>query len=520
MLDAPSAPLLGIRGIGKSFDGAGVLHGIDLDLYRGEVVALLGENGAGKSTLLNIVSGALSPDVGRLEFDGGERQWTGPRAAIDAGIAFVHQELSGVRALSVAENIFLGDYCAKSGLIDRRQMRTRSRELLAEVGAAHIDPGSPLGGLRIADQQAVEIAKALRLELKLLLLDEPTSSLTPHEAEGLFAVVRTLKSRGVTIVFISHRIEEALALCDRIVVLRDGRLVSDRPTPATDRARVIADMAGRAFSVTASAGRSKRETAVLSARGIGDGEVVEDVTFDLYEGEVLGLFGLVGSGRTETLQMLYGARPRTAGSLLLRGEPFAPSSCRAAIARGLAMLPEARKINGILPNRSVAENIAIAKVAASGAPGLLDARAEANIVEGAIGRLGIALRTSSQAIRTLSGGNQQKSILARCLTLSPQVLLLDEPTHGVDVRTKAQIYEIIRGMAAAGRSVLITSSEMLELMTVADRILVLSNGRAVATHEARQADPIAIMRDAFSLLGGRETGALLPAGEGGRGAAG
>jgi ribose transport system ATP-binding protein len=495
-----SSPILAVRGVAKAFDGVAVLHGIDLALRRGEIVALLGENGAGKSTLLNIASGALPPDGGELVFDGVVRHWANPRAAIDAGLAFVHQELSGIGALSVAENIFLGDYCATAGLIDRRLMRKRSAPLLAAVGATHIDPRVPLGSLRIADQQAVEIAKALRLDLKLLLLDEPTSSLTPHEADGLFGVVRGLKARGVTSVFVSHRIEEALALCDRIVVLRDGRVVSDGPTAATDRNRIIADMAGRAFSTAGRSSRAGQGDVALSVDRIGDGHLVQDVSFDLRRGEVLGLFGLVGAGRTETLEMVFGARPRASGSMTLGGAPFDPSSCREAIGRGLALVPESRKLNGILPNRSVLENINAMTVAGRDAPILLRPRREARMASEAIRKLAIALRSPAQPIRTLSGGNQQKAILARCLASSPKILLLDEPTHGVDVRTKAQIYGIVRDLAANGGAVVIASSEMLELLTVADRILVLSNGRPVAIHEGAAADPMSLMRDAFHYL--------------------
>ncbi len=498
---ANAAPaVLSVQHVTKSFGLAPVLQDVSLDLRPGEIVALMGENGAGKSTLLNIISGVLPPDRGDLRFDGASRRWTKPKDALDAGIAVVHQELSVVRALTVAENMFLGDYCSWGGLISPATMRRRARELLREVDATHVDVDLPMERLRIADQQAVEIAKALRLDLKLLLLDEPTSSLTPHEVDGLFRLLKKLRGRGVAIVFISHRIEEALGLCDRIVVLRDGVLVSNLPAQSTDRSRIVADMAGREVTGGAARPALSAGEVVLQVEGLGDGGFVQDVSFTLRRGEILGLFGLVGAGRTETLEMLYGMRPIATGTVTLRGRPHLPSSPKQAIRSGFALLPEGRKANGILPFRSVSENITVSALPRLARSGLLDRSRETAVVSGAVREFGIVVQHVGQAIHTLSGGNQQKCILSRCLALSPEILLLDEPTHGVDVRTKEQFYNVIRALADRGMAILVVSSEMLELFQVASRILVLSGGRVGGLRPVANTTPVELMRDAFKHL--------------------
>jgi ABC-type sugar transport system ATPase subunit len=494
------APVLSIQHVAKGFGGVPVLQDISYDLHHGEVVALTGENGAGKSTLLHIISGAMLPDAGVFAFDGKVRHWTAPKDAIDAGIAVVHQELSVIGSLSVAENMFLGDYCSHAGLINGREMRSRARALLDEIGAGHIHVGTPMEQLRVADQQAVEIAKALRLNLKLLLLDEPTSSLTPHEVEGLFRLLKKLKARGTAIVFISHRIEEALSLCDRIVVLRDGRLVSNRAASDTDRNRIVADMAGREIAPGASRPGLSGGELLLTAEALGDGKLVREVSFTLRRGEILGLFGLVGAGRTEVLEMLYGLRPIVAGELTLNGTAFRPTSPKEAIDRGFALLPEGRKLNGILPYRPISENISLSALPRMTWAGLIDLPAERRIVADAVKKFDIMCRGVDQPIRTLSGGNQQKCILSRCLAVLPDILLLDEPTHGVDVRTKEQFYEIIRALADQGIAIIVASSEMQELFQVASRILVLSNGQTGGVRDVATATTVELMHDAFRHL--------------------
>ena len=494
-------PVLALRGATKRFGSATVLDHVDLDVTAGEVVGLIGENGAGKSTLMNIVSGNLQPDGGVIRFDAETVAWSGPREAILAGISFVHQELSGIRSLSVKENMFLGDYCARHGVIGRSEMRRRAREVLQRVGAPHIDVDADFGSLRTADQQAVEIAKSLRRGVRLLLLDEPTSSLTRHEASSLFALVRQLRAAGVGVIFVTHRLEEALDLCDRLVVLRDGRLVGNRPAREWTRDDLIEAMAGRRLEArAASASRAGARLPYLRLDGVGDGALVRNVSFDLARGEILGLFGLVGAGRTEILEMLAGARPVAGGTMTLDGHPYRPASPSAIAAHGVAYLPEGRKANGILPNRPVRENLTISVLRRLCSAGVIRRAAERRQVDEDIRALGIVAQSAEQPIRYLSGGNQQKALLARALATRPSVLLLDEPTHGVDVRTKEQIYALLRQLAGQGMAIVLVSSEMAEVMALADRILVMSNGRPVAVHERSAFDELALMRDAFRFL--------------------
>lgn len=501
-LDATSAlsAVLAIHHLAKAFGSVQVLEDIDLELNGGEIVALMGENGAGKSTLLNIISGSFPADSGEMVFIGSPSSWSGPKAALDAGIAVVHQELSVIRALTVAENMFLGDYCCRHGIVDRKEMHRRATALLAEIDASHIRPDAPMDSLRVADQQAVEIAKALRRDVKLLLLDEPTSSLTPHEVRGLFTLLRRLRDRGVALVFISHRIEEALDLCDRIVVLRDGRLISNTPSTKTDRSRIVADMAGRQVPTGASRPEGGTDEVIVRAKGLGDGGLVRDISFDLHKGEILGLFGLVGAGRTEVLEMIYGLRPIVEGCIERDGASYRPKSPQASIRDGVALLPEGRKFNGILPFRPIRENVSVSALPRLGRFGILDVAAETDVMARAASEFGIVMRDAEQPISTLSGGNQQKCILARCLSVGPRLLLLDEPTHGVDVRTKEQVYEIIRRLADDGMSIIVASSDMLELFQIASRILVLSNGRVGGLHKVAETTPVGLMRDAFRHL--------------------
>lgn len=493
------APILAVRGIRKAFDATAVLHGIDLAVAPGEILALVGENGAGKSTLLNIVSGALAPDGGTIALDGMERRWSGPRAALEAGIALVHQELSVIRSLSVADNIFLGDYCAgRFGFVDRAAMHARARRLLAEVGAAHIRPGARMDRLGIADQQLVEIAKALSREVRLLILDEPTSALTPHEVAALFTVMRALRARGVAVVFISHRLEEVFAIADRVLVLRDGRLVSERAAGAATRENVIADMTGRArLDAAVSPPPPSQPKVVLSVQDLADGATVGPVSFELRAGEVLGVFGLVGAGRSELLELLAGLRRPRAGSAVLPDGGGLPANAREAWARRVAILPEDRKLAGIAPHLSILENLLLS-VRQLG-PGWLSPARERRAAAPLLQRLGVRGVRPERPVRALSGGNQQKVILARCLAVEPRLLLLDEPTRGIDVRTKAQIYEIIAGLAAAGLAVVFVSSELPEILALASSVLVLARGRQTLHVPNRGLSEARVLQAAFAV---------------------
>ena len=496
---AHGAPVLSVRGVRKAFDGAPVLHGIDLDVPAGQILALLGENGAGKSTLLNIVSGALAADAGSVALDGVPRHWAGPRDALEAGIALVHQELSIIRSLTVAENILLGDYCAgPRGFIDRSAMRARARALLSEVGAQHVRPETRADRLGPADQQLVEIAKALTRDLRVLIMDEPTSSLTPHEAEGLFTVMRRLAARGVVVLFISHRFDEVFRVADRIVVLRDGRLVSDHPAAGTTRGNAIADMTGRVFSFDRRIARPvRRAETVLSVRDLCDRHWLGPVTFDLRAGEILGIFGLVGAGRTELLELLAGLRRPGSGAAEVFGEPGLPATPRQAWARGIATLPEDRKAAGIAPNLSVHENMLLSWRRT--APAWIGSARERAVVGPLMRRLAVRARGPWQRVRTLSGGNQQKAILGRCLAVGPRLLLLDEPTRGVDVGTKAELYDRVAALANEGMAVIFASSELPEVLALATTVMVLARGQQRLFSPNEGVDEATMLAAAFAL---------------------
>ena len=492
-----SGPLLTARGIAKAFGGHAVLHGIDLDIHGGEVLALIGENGAGKSTLVNILSGTIAPSGGSIRFDGVEAVPRG-RTARDQGIVHIHQDLSIIGALSVMENLFLGDYLASAaGFVNRRRMAAKARDLLSRVGAARLDPRRLAGTLSTAEQQLIEIAKALSRDLRLLILDEPTASLTAHEANALFSILRELKERGVGIVFISHRLEEVERIADRVIVLRDGRIVSDRPAAAAARDDMIRDMTGRAFAladVPTYAGPAEAPV-VLRVEDLTDGRGIGPLSFELRAGEILGIFGLVGAGRTELLEVIAGLRGVAGGSASCLGRNRLPRHAGEAWRWGVAILPEGRKRNGICPNLSVIENMCLS--VRQPAAMLLAPGRERLLGEGLRRDLGIVSRNLGAPIRMLSGGNQQKALLGRCLAARPAILLLDEPTHGVDVRTKADLYRLIQDLARKGLAVVFVSSELPEIRALATRVMVLARGRVALLEPNTGLDEDELLSHAF-----------------------
>ena len=470
-----NAPILETRQISKTFDQNPVLQNVDFAVSAGEVVALLGENGAGKSTLVNIVSGGLNGDGGEIVWNGAVTRFRSAAEGIAAGIVHIHQEMSIITSLSVMENLFIGDYHAgRFGIIDRKKLAAEARTVLARMGITHIDPYMEAGKLSVAEQQMVEVAKALARDVKLLILDEPTATLTPHELEALFRIVRQMRDRGVAIIFISHRLDEVFGIANRIVVLRDGRVISNTPTAETTVARVIADMTGRLFQGFERTTSVPNGEPVLVCENLCDGESVGPVSFRLRKGEILGIFGLVGSGRTELIEMIAGARRVSTGSIL-RADGPAPRDTGAAWRSGVAILPEGRKFNGILPDLSVAENAIVAL--RQGGPLVMSSPGEKATAKRLQEQLGIVAADLRDPVRSLSGGNQQKVLLARCLATKPMILLMDEPTHGVDVRTKADLYRMIQALAADGTSVMFVSSELPEVLALATTVLVLANGR-------------------------------------------
>lgn len=471
-------PLVRARAVARAFSGNTVLHSVDLDLYPGEVVGLLGENGAGKSTLMHILSGGLQADSGSIELAGEQIRFGSVSDGIDAGISFVHQELSVVGALTVAENLFLGRFPRGAlGFVDYPLMRASARTLLERVGAGSIDPAQEAGALRAGEQQLIEIAKAAGRKPRLLILDEPTSSLTPHEVESFFSYVRSAREAGTAIIFITHRLEEALGLCDRLVVLRNGSIVSERKPAETSREQLIADMTGKPAIYDYEPRQLDDGNIALSLQGVSDGHHIEDISLDIRRGEIIGLFGLIGAGRTELLDMVHGVRQPQSGELVLNGQPYRPRSPSEAVRQGVVLVPEGRKTAGILPQHSVRDNAAVSSLRQFANRFFSDRRGEPDRMAAFTSSLGIRMANDLQPISTLSGGNQQKVIFARALMAGPQLLLLDEPTHGVDVGAKADLYAIIADAAKQGLTVIMASSEVPEILALCDRVAVLSKGR-------------------------------------------
>jgi len=485
-----TAILLQMHGIAKRFGGVHALRGIDFELRAGEVHALLGENGAGKSTLMNVLSGVVTGYEGTLEVAGRPLTFAGPADAQAAGIATIHQELDLVRHLTVAENLFLGrEPRTRLRLLDRRAMYRSAGELLTEVGI-DLSPDARVGSLRVGEQQLVEIAKALSLEARILVMDEPTSALTDTEVDRLFGLVRELRRRGVGVVYISHRLEEIAAIADRATVLRDGRLVGTVEVAQTPAEDLIGMMVGQPIEqLFPDTGTDQGEPMLVvhdlrveprrPERGRSEPAGI-DLT--VRAGEIVGLAGLMGAGRTELMDTLFGAGPPGTrhGTVTLGGEPLEPRSPKEAIAAGVGYVPEDRRGAGLVMVGSVGSNISLAALRDVATAGVVRRRRERTAVSQSVEDLRIKTSSAATGVGTLSGGNQQKVVFARHLLHHPRLLLLDEPTRGVDVGAKAEIYRLLADLAAQGMAVLVASSELPELLGLCDRIVVLRVGRVAA----------------------------------------
>ncbi len=501
-------PIVRARGIGKRFGGTVALDGVDLDVYPAEVHAVVGENGAGKSTLMKILGGAITDYTGQLYVNGEPVRFSGPRDAEHAGISIIYQELNLVEHLSAAANIFLGRELRRGwGLLDDRRMEQEAAQVFAQLGA-EIDPSIEVSHLRVGDQQLVEIARALSLKTAVLIMDEPTSALSEAEVEKLFRVIRELKSKGVAILYISHKMAEVFAIADRITVLRDGHHIRTMRRAETTPEEVVSLMVGRQiaslhFDEPRSPGEPLLEVehfTVPMPRANGR-PWVNDVTFTLRRGEILGVAGLLGAGRTELLEGLFGATPvRPIGEVRLDGRVLEIRSPLDAMKEGIAFVAEDRKRQGLFPELSVGENITMAALRQLAQLGVVPAARERTTAEGVARELSIKYAGLDAPVTSLSGGNQQKCILARWLLTKPRVLLLDEPTRGIDVGAKAEIYVLMDQLARRGLGIIMTSSELPELLSVCDRILVLCEGEKTAEFSREEATEEKIMAAATNLL--------------------
>jgi ABC-type sugar transport system ATPase subunit len=499
-----------MRHITKSFGGVRALRDVSFNAWAGEVHALCGENGAGKSTLMKVLAGAITDYEGEILLDGKALRFAGTRAAEDAGIRIIYQELNLVPQLSAADNIFLGrekTWGGALGWLDNRTMEAQAKRLFDHLGAA-IAPKAKVADLRIGDQQMVEIAKALSFDAAILIMDEPTSALSDSEVARLFRVIADLRRAGTTVIYISHKMNEVFTLADRVTVLRDGQFVSSAERAATSPDQVIRWMVGREIAALHYEKHPVGNEAVLDVESLslaspaGSGRPsLRDITFSVAAGEVVGIAGLLGAGRTELLEAIYGASPfPPAGAIRFGGLPVRFTHPDQAIRSGIAMVTEDRKTLGLFDRMTVAENITLRRLPELTFGPFVDPRAERKAVNWALKELSIKTSSGSASITSLSGGNQQKCIVARWLLVKPRLLLLDEPTRGIDVGAKAEIYLLIRKLAALGRAIIMTSSELPELLTVADRILVLCEGRLTAVIPRAEATEEAIMHAATQFV--------------------
>lgn len=489
--------MLRMEGIVKEFPGVRALDGVDFSLVSGEVHVLLGENGAGKSTLIKILAGLHQKDQGRILLDGQEVEITSPRRARELGVRAIYQELHLVPQLSVAENIFLGEEpLGASRLIDQKTMLEISAELLRDLGR-ELDPQAPVEELSVADRQMVEIAKAIRARCRIMVMDEPTSSLDQEEVKALFTVVRRLRGQGVGIIYISHRLEEVGAIGDRVTIFRDGRHVHTGPVRNLTTEDTIRLMVGRELEAKFPWEPREAGEEVLRVEGLGTASTFQDVSFSLRRGEILGLAGLVGAGRTELARALLGVDRTDRGHIVIGGHRLRPRSPRDTIRRGLGLLPEDRKTQGVILLLSVAANITLVALWRLTRRLFLDRRREAGLSREYANRLNIITPRLERQVRFLSGGNQQKVVLAKWLCSGAEVLIFDEPTRGIDVGAKYDVHRLMVELARGGAGILMISSELPEILGMSDRIMVMREGRIRAEFSRAEATQEKILRAAM-----------------------
>jgi ribose transport system ATP-binding protein len=489
--------VLEMRGIDKSFPGAHALRSVDLSVRPGEVLGLVGENGAGKSTLVKILSGAYTRDAGEILVGGQRVGDAGPHEMIERGVAIIYQEPSLAPHLSVGENIFMGRLpTSRRGIVDRRRLAEQTAVVSERLGL-DLDPQRRVGSLSVARRQMVEIAKALSRDARLIVLDEPSAVLADAELEGLFLVMRRLAEKGVAFIYISHRLNEVFRITDRVTVMKDGRVVATSATREMTSEALVRLMVGRDLGdIYGQRRATPGSEAVLVVRGLTRHGAFREVDLTVHAGEIVGIAGLAGSGRTEVLRAIHGADPIDAGTIEVAGRAVRVGSPREAIALGIGLLTEDRKADGLLLDQAVAANVTVARMEDVARAGIINGSRERSLVRGHIGRLSIRTPGPLARVRNLSGGNQQKVILAKWLHARCRILLIDEPTRGVDVGAKREIYALLRELAASGVGIVMVSSELPEVLGISDRIVVMREGRVTVTLDRAEASEERIMANA------------------------
>ncbi len=492
-------PIIELRGISKSFPGVKALSGVDFDIYPGELHALCGENGAGKSTLIKVMTGAHTPDEGEILVNGQAISFSNPQQALSMGIACIYQELSIVPQLDVANNIFLGNIFTKgkTGFIDKKRLYRDAAEILHDHVKLDVDPHEIAGRLSVAQQQMVEIGRALTKQAKVIIMDEPTSSLSDKEVETLFDLIRMLKADGIAIIYISHKLDEVMQLSDRITILRDGQKIKTVNTAETTKEQLITGMLGRELSNMYNKQPAEIGDTVLEVNGLTREGVFNDISFSVKSGEIVGFFGLVGAGRTEIMRAIFGIDRYDGGEVVLCGEKLRGKSPVQAIRRGIGFATEDRKTEGLALRLSILMNMTIVKLSQLSRLGVINRKKQRATADQFVNSISIKTPSVSQIAGNLSGGNQQKVVVAKWLMMEPKVLILDEPTRGIDVGSKSEIYSLIVQLAQQGVAIIIVSSEIEEILGVCDKVNIIHEGRLVTTLDAATSSTQDVLTSAF-----------------------
>ncbi|MBM7834190.1 sugar ABC transporter ATP-binding protein [Clostridium sardiniense] len=494
-------PMLRMEGVSKSFPGVKALDNVDITAYGGEVTALMGENGAGKSTLMKILSGVYQKDEGKIFIQGEEVNIKGIKAAEELGVTIIHQELSVINNLTVCENIFLGNEKVNKGTrkINKKLLAERSKMFLEQIGC-NVDPNELASNLNVGEKQMIEIAKALTKNAAVIIMDEPTTALTDVETKQLFKVIDSLKKKGIAIIYISHRMEEIFAICDRVEVLRDGKYAGNALVKDIDNDKLITMMVGRKIEDQFPYRETKKGKAILEVKNLCSKAGVNNANFEVKEGEILGIAGLMGSGRTELAKTIFGAYKKTSGTVKINGTELSGGSVQEAIKNGICYLSEDRKKEGCVLSLSVADNMTISNLTSyENKFGALNKKSEMSDVNEYIKKIRIKTPNPQQLMKNLSGGNQQKVILAKWLMLHPEVLIIDEPTKGIDVGAKKEIYELLNELKESGKAIIIISSDMPEVLGISDRIMVMSEGKITGEVSREEATQEKIMKLAVGI---------------------